>query len=283
MSEMFLFTQLESIFVCLICAQSVLTLVAGASLHKWRDSVVYYGDHQLGLLETIVSCSKLHGHLPIVHSREDIENLARVTGDYNEVWLGAEPEDKSFSSLNSTHAIDEYQWTDGTAFDFVDWSVGYYFCNSTCCGVSLYAQKMHAETCDRKYIPLCVLSNFTDAKVQAFVDSLLGGSVSTTEFFTMNSFEQQLMMAIKLNDTLNGINTANSSLHQRIHQLESALKKSSDRALSDFKLISRQLEQIRDESGSLLVSLSTKVDICLAILVLVTTVLAAAGLAIIFS
>ena len=87
-------------------------------------------DKLMTLEEARNSCSQFGGQLPSVHSKEDISALGQYTGQF--VWLGAKPENKSFSSK----PLRAFEWADGSPFDYHVWKYSTP-CTDSCCGVAI--------------------------------------------------------------------------------------------------------------------------------------------------
>lgn len=235
----------------LVCAFHLWQSTEAMSLHVWKGQIVVFREKWMTLNETQLLCDQLGGHLPSVHSEEDVLEMTSIVGNASFVWLGAKPADKS---LQDTDEL-AFEWADGTPFDLEEWSSKYLRCKSSCCGVSLTrddssGKRLYTAPCDDTRSMFCVLSSLAPS-----VDLSEEGS----EFLLPN-------VSIKvLNETFNQWQSINNNLHSRLESLQSQLRNQTEQTESKSKSSEKcneELELNRMDTKWL----DFRVDICLGLL-----------------
>lgn len=152
-----------SLVLLLLLTQKVTTraMVSREGKAVWQGNVIYYNlSISLNFSEAVDYCGQFGGHLPSVHSREDIDELYQaIPGELSDLWLGAEPRYKgsSFSSFK------DHKWMDGSPSNYEE---EYLHCPHHCCGVALIRGRMVNGPCGFKLVPVCVLPRFTPSRVR---------------------------------------------------------------------------------------------------------------------
>ena len=172
---------------------------------------------EVNLGKAIEICSQLSGHLPIVHSQEDIDSLPLV----DNIWLGAKKNNK----ISPRGLI--YEWLDASPFNFTKWDEGNPNCTSSCCGVSLESRpnRIHGQRflsnrsfvdipCTEERDVICELSFLSKEAAQKLVEGTVNEAFANSSIRLM---EQQFAIAI-LNDTLADVLEATKPLYEEFQE-----------------------------------------------------------------
>lgn len=147
-----------------------LTFVNCVTLHVRNEKIIYFDESlKMKLTGAIKFCSDVNGHLPSVHSIEDIQELSEIVGFDTKIWLGAKPEVK----LSYGNSLGAYKWTDETSFSYQNWAPGQPNCTSSCCGVSLVNGQMDTGRCFVSQNFVCVVRQITNSSFRYLMDALL--------------------------------------------------------------------------------------------------------------
>lgn len=251
--------QLILSFVLLVIHSSMDIFTNGASLHTWKGDILYFQEEKVNLLEAIDICNKMQGHLPSVHSAQDVSELVHLLGqDIKKwLWLGAEP-----ANHESPGEKFNYKWSDGSPFDFNDWYPGFPKCNRKCCGVAITnfgpnarrPHKMFDVGCyEQNYTVACVLPSLTKQAAFAWVNTIPILSEQINETLVKSDdfkiFEQQLTIEL-MNETLTNIHENQESVDARFDQLQSYIQdlhSSKNEIGSQLERFENQLANLTDE------------------------------------
>lgn len=102
-------------------------------------------------------CKRMSARLPTVHSMEDAKELASIIGPSSYVWLGARRKKDAVTRF-------DYEWTDGSSFNFSDWQLTNTPCSisTPCCALSLYANSgqgfLFDEPCSVSNRVICIFN-----------------------------------------------------------------------------------------------------------------------------
>lgn len=171
-----------------------------------RGQMYYYGgEKRMDLYNSERTCSFLGGRLPIIHSRADSIELVNMTGDDVYVWLAVRSQDWTSPEPKLRH----YKWTDGSPFDFTEWTQGHPTCTDSCCGISLYKGLFYDEPCHVQNQFICLLPQLTE-KAHSWLKNTLSilNYTLTTDNSVVN-LEQQVSIN-DLNQSVLELQSSNS-------------------------------------------------------------------------
>lgn len=219
-----LLKQVPVLFVLLLSSHLVTS-----SFHFWKGTFLYISEYKMTLEEAMKFCAEIGGVLPSVHSSEELTLTkgyypVRIYG----IWLGAKPK---FQNEN-------YEWIDGTPFDYSDFGEDE-SCGSSCCGVSVnYYFKMKQVPCDNSLYAACLLKSLNTKAMNDWLKThnntmgLLNGTIEDTRQVkqSVNQLDTvRLELVKKQNDTsrllekkISELQEVNQSVH-RIDAYESRL------------------------------------------------------------
>lgn len=234
--------------------------IRGSSLNVWGGQLVYYDENaKITFLEAKKTCENFGGKLPSIHSKNDVEELMRImnTDELKYLWLGAKPEN-NFLKKNI-----EYEWTDGTPFDYSEWHVSDPNCKKSCCGLALVTladsagNRLIDDRCDWKVSFACVFPVLTNATAQSWLQDHLAKFNSSLE--DASSFYTQNKLAIDiLNETLINVQASNNQLNGKIGNLQNKLRESilkltheNENRLSSISEINGTIDGLRVSIGHL--------------------------------
>lgn len=136
------------------------------------------------LAEAEALCKSLGGQLPSLHSNEDAQFLSNIVPAEQNIWL---------AGRHVSRSPRIFEWTDGTAFDYVPWKSPHPNCEEECCGIAL-----HADTDDGRSIFDCSCSNTRLAvcKITMSVGSLSERITSLSQKVRMLDQEMQSFLSL---------------------------------------------------------------------------------------
>lgn len=277
--------------VFIILASCPVDDVDCTALHVWRGQIVYYGgDREAGLKETEEACAKLGGHLPSVHSSQDIHELIQLIGQDARLWLGA----KSQNNQSPLSPRGVYEWSDGTRFDYQGWVKSYPNCQAACCGVgftTVYEDGLVDKECKIQRRMICVMPILTNATARDWIANELSNlNLSSSNESDIREMEQQLSIDI-LNETMTSLQQSSGYLYTQLSRLESQFSESIravnasltnnedqlKRILLNLKESlsqkTQQASQVGQQNQTDLASLSLQVNVCMGFLAFILIVL----------
>lgn len=195
---------------------------SSTAVHVWRGQIVYYGgDKEYDLKGADEACSNLGGKLPSVHSAKDIHELIHLIGQDARLWLGAKAQDNTLPTMPRGN----YEWKDGTPFDYQGWVNQYPNCASSCCGVgftTVYEDGMVDKECKSSRRLICILPVLTNATLQSWLNDQLetiNSTLNSSNKTSILDIEQQLAIDI-LNETISNLQQSSQSLYSQLNILE---------------------------------------------------------------
>lgn len=172
------------------------------------------------------TCVSLEGHLPILHSKSETQQLLHYFEGFA-LWLGVETVRQKRTS---------YKWTDGT-LDYTPWNTNK-TCKYSCCGVTLNAtsNKFRLVNCERVKNVMCVIQFLTTKDAKAW---MLHHSTASSSSSAINQLAQQLE---RLKETSRVLQRSVDAL--RNHEKDAQVA----RLDKNLKLIDSRLEKLESQS-----------------------------------
>ena len=164
-------------------------------------TIFFYTNGQTGdYKSTIAACASVGGSLPSIHGEEDVDFLVALAGPDRaaSVWLGANKiNDKTF------------EWSDGSIFDYADWSTSQPDCPTFVCSLVLVCRqsqtdhrKMKAEPIMNQHRQVCRIDLSNDAAVeQAYLATM------RNESGVMRDQDADQLVRILFNDDIGDVRT----------------------------------------------------------------------------
>lgn len=248
-------TSFTAPFVGLFFVLLPTVLVECNMINLWKGQFVYHEfNNERSLKDAEKYCSELGGRLPSVHSEQDVHDLENFAHLGTFLWLGAKGQ-------NNTRRSIKYKWDDGSDFDYANWAESHPNCNTGCCGVGVkkflrsrnsYPEMIDAP-CDQEGLALCVLPILTPEAARDWIKRQI--SLHLTP-----SLDSASLMLLEQNVSINVLNESMNSLQETIKPLREQLE-ADQNAIKKLRATASQ----KDSSYS---SLSGRVNICLALIIL---------------
>lgn len=225
-------------------------------IHVWKEKMVYSDKSRLTIMEAQEKCSKMGGHLPSIHSADEVKEILDMSFATS-VWLGAK-------TLSKNDAQVSFQWSDGSKFDFEQFDPELKECSFTCCGIGLdlRAEKyyvMHSfgdlqflasnnhmmiMDCNELHEWHCLLPFLTGQAAISWIQNQGLLSNLTSNDTSVKDFEQQLAIDL-LNETLTSLQEMTGPI---LHKLEAHFASESKRE----QLIQQRMDKLNETLITLL-------------------------------
>lgn len=195
-----------STILILTITSNQLSVMECNTFHVWNGRLAYYnGDREMSYNDTLELCTSLGGRLPSLHSDNDTRFLSRLIGSSSRVWLGG---------VKNGTGISDYNWTDGSAFDFHPWVPDEPSCNIKCCAMgftTVGAQGLVTKDCQNQRRMVCIVRGL-NAKMEG---QIIPHDINAT----IEKHEQAIQTLTEINFEL--MNSSMNSLKQQFDSLSS--------------------------------------------------------------